>query len=565
MRGIMTKHPFYKYLFLFLFLYGVSPSTPAYAVEIEVVSPLNAIQTTDSFWIGFLFTLKEGEKVQGYPDLLPTLTWQGSQNIKTASLPEKLLTQAQHQRPTFNTSFVLPVQVHLKQGVAVTLSGTIGYVLCKDDQCTPCEHPFHLEIPTGAETPSLHAKVIEKAAGYAIEGNLEQIRNDTQWRPPSLAPPQVDHTLMQLLLWAFIGGMILNLMPCVLPVLALKFISVASSKVSQRPRLGHIATILGIFTSFWLFATLAALLKSMGQQIGWGVHFQQPSFLVFMILIMAGFSANLLGLFEIQLPQSLRTWLVRLWPSTSNSTHKPQHPTRQLWNNYGSGILATLLATPCTAPFLGVSIGFALTHDIIHIFLILTTVALGFSTPYWLLILLPSRWIPRLKPGLWMLWIKKFLGVCLLLTAAWIGFILYDNLSSSPSSDIHENEAPSKEGWETFHINNIHSIIAKGKVVLVNITATWCLTCHINGQFLSQLKELKTLTSEKKIVLLEADWTRPDTSITQFLTHFGRSGIPFTVVYGPLAPQGIVLPELLTKQKVFEALHKAGLIHKDFP
>ena len=350
--------------------------------------------------------------------------------------------------------------------------------------------------------------------------------------------------LINIIFLAFLGGLILNLMPCVLPVLGLKFLAVMSSKKHKLPRLGFLMTILGILTSFWGLAGLSIFLKSAGLQVGWGIHFQEPFFLGFMIFIMLLFSLNLLGAFEIHLPYWLNRLIDRLSPKNQN----------HLLSSYASGVFATLLATPCTAPFLGVSVGFALTQPASDILLIFTSIALGFSAPYGMLLLLPARWIPHPKPGAWMMWIKGSMGIALLATAVWLSTVLYAQITPTPTDTLSEIHF-----WKPFEPESIPDLVKKGQVVVVNVTAKWCLTCQINERKFHPGQPIHKLLNTDHVHPMQGDWTKRDKVIATFLAAHARSGIPFTMVFGPAAPEGFVLPEILTEGNLTEALKKAGL------
>ena len=206
-------------------------------------------------------------------------------------------------------------------------------------------------------------------------------------------------SLLWMIGFALSGGFILNLMPCVLPVLGLKLSSLAraSGQSSRITRQQFLSTTAGILTSFWLLAGFILLLKITGNNIGWGIQFQNPWFIGFMILVTALFAANLFDLFEISLPSFLST---RLAQAGGNS----------LSGHFTQGMFATLLATPCSAPFLGTAVAFALTHDSLSLFSIFTALGLGMSLPYILVIVNPAllNWLPR--PGAWMINLRRILG-----------------------------------------------------------------------------------------------------------------------------------------------------------
>lgn len=399
--------------------------------------------------------------------------------------------------------------------------------------------------------------------------------------------------LMWMIALALAGGLILNIMPCVLPVLALKLSHVVemSGETSRRIRSGFLATSAGILFSFLLIALVLIALKSAGQSIGWGIQFQQPVFIAFLAVVVTLFAANLFGLFEISLPH----WMSGLLGRQSAGNQQ------SLVSDFGSGALATLLATPCSAPFLGTAVSFALSRGAIDIIAIFTALGIGLALPW-----LAVAAFPRLanclpKPGAWMLWVKYVMGILLVGTAIWLVSILYGQqgmrtamvaggmllgillLAGAHKSGLglkgvrpaaviaamsvvllvlvagHKQESPETSevamDWQPLDRQAIRGLIAQGKVVFVDVTADWCLTCKANKTLV--LTREPVLTGLESTELMIGDWTLPNDAITQYLESHGRYGIPFNAVYGPGAPQGIVLPEILTAESVLSAIDAA--------
>lgn len=406
---------------------------------------------------------------------------------------------------------------------------------------------------------------------------------------------------------ALLGGMILNLMPCVLPVLSLKLLSVVQSGggIPQRVvRANFLASTAGILASFWLLALGLVALKATGAAIGWGIQFQEPGFLIFMLALVTLFAANLWGLFEVPQPRWLTDFATRHGEGSSLAGH------------FATGALATLLATPCSAPFLGTAVGFALARGGLEIFAIFTTLGLGLALPYLLVALFPviARHLPR--PGRWMLVLRKILAVAMALTGVWLvsvlaalgdpsmagvvtglmvlatalllvrprlataparhilallaallllsAFLVPSLWPQSPTDTTTTTVAPVPEAtatgtgiaWHTFAPETIPALVAAGHTVFVDVTADWCITCQANKMLvLSRNPVAERLAS---IITQRADWTRPDDRITAYLAAHGRYGIPFNIVYGPDAPDGIILPELLDAATVLAALDRAG-------
>jgi suppressor for copper-sensitivity B len=343
-----------------------------------------------------------------------------------------------------------------------------------------------------------------------------------------------------ILFTAFLGGLILNLMPCVLPVLSLKILSVIShgGKDDKKSiRRNFLASAAGVIFSFWIMAAVLIALKNAGQTIGWGIQFQSPAFIIFMAGILFLFALNLWGAFEIPLPRFIANRL---------GGGQMEEPT--LTGHFLTGAFATLLATPCTAPILGTAVGFALASGGLEISLIFTFLGLGLSFPYILLAFSPGLFRRMPKPGAWMVKIKKILAVAMLATGLWLASLL---ISVSQSDAL-------SPGWQVFNEALIAPAVDSGQTVFVDVTARWCLTCKANKKFILESKTVQDALAADNILLLQADWTERDENIAAYLKKYGRYGIPFNIVYGPGAPEGIALPELLSETVVLNALATAS-------
>jgi suppressor for copper-sensitivity B len=390
---------------------------------------------------------------------------------------------------------------------------------------------------------------------------------------------------------ALIGGFILNLMPCVLPVLSLKVLGLISHAGAERKviRSAFLASAAGIVTSFIGLAAAAVAVRSAGESVGWGIQFQQPLFLVVMVVVITLFAANLFGFFEIPLPR----WIA--------DAGRGEGHNQGLAGHFGSGAFATLLATPCSAPFLGTAVGFALTRGALEIFVIFITLGVGMALPYLAIAAWP-RMAQRLpRPGQWMITLRRLLALILLATAVWLLIVLAAEigerlglavgalmvsalvilaigrrlaaavrgvailliagaaivLSNGASQHLSAASSDFKGMWKEFDKDALAKDIGEGKVVFVDVTADWCITCQVNKATVVYRGKVAERLKAADVIAMEADWTRPDDDIASYLAGFGRYGIPFNAVYGPGAPDGIVLPELLTDEAVLDALEKA--------
>jgi suppressor for copper-sensitivity B len=353
--------------------------------------------------------------------------------------------------------------------------------------------------------------------------------------------------LAGMLLIALLGGLILNLMPCVLPVLSIKLLGILGHGGGERghARLSFLASAAGIVASFLALATLAIVLRQAGLAVGWGIQFQQPAFLAAMVLVLLLFAANLWGGFEIRLPR----WLLDRTPAGETQP--------SLGGHFLSGALATLLATPCSAPFLGTAIGFALARGPVEIIAIFTALGLGMAAPFLLVAVWPDAVLRLPRPGRWMIRVRVAMGVALAGTALWLLLVLVEQFHTVLPPE--ENKAAAGAiAWTPFDPAAIPAFVAEGKTVFVDVTADWCITCKVNKLAVLERGEPAQRLSSPGLIAMRADWTRPDVVVTDYLASFGRYGIPFNAVYGPGAPQGIALPELLSEQAVLDALERAA-------
>jgi len=399
---------------------------------------------------------------------------------------------------------------------------------------------------------------------------------------------------------ALLGGLILNLMPCVLPVLSLKLLAAVGYGGAERRaiRRGFLASAAGIVVSFLLLAAGAVALKEAGVAVGWGMQFQQPMFLAAMATLVVLFAANLWGLFELPLPRAIADLGAQL-PRESATKGS-------LTGHFLTGAFATLLATPCSAPFLGTAVGFALAGGPVEITAVFAAMGVGLALPYLVVAAVPdlARALP--KPGPWMAVLRRVLAIALALTAAWLLSVLaaqaglaaaltiagayvvlgltlampggrrlalpagalaaaaalvvtWSAERGSPAGrPVTEQAESGAANWSRFDPALIEALVGDGKVVLVDVTADWCLTCRVNKAAVLDRGPVAALLADGSVTGIRADWTSPDPAIADYLASFGRYGIPFNAVYGPAAPGGIALPELLTDTAVLAAIREAA-------
>ncbi|MEM9798032.1 MAG: protein-disulfide reductase DsbD domain-containing protein [Pseudomonadota bacterium] len=398
--------------------------------------------------------------------------------------------------------------------------------------------------------------------------------------PP--APPGGGAGLWPMLLVAMLGGLILNVMPCVLPVLSIKLAGAVAIRDAGagRVRAGFLASSAGILAFFAALALLVIGLRAGGVAVGWGMQFQQPIFLAVLIGVMTLFAANLFGAFEFGLGSEAQTGMTRAAQRGG------------LGGDFATGAFAALMATPCSAPFLGTAITYALTHGPAQILAVFLAMGVGLAVPYLAVAVWPAaiRLLPR--PGPWMVTLRRALGGLLLLAVIWLvtvlagaaGWPLAGAVAAAATvmlvvlmigqrgwigaggvvvlalmAALLPQAAPERaqDGrWDVFDMAVLDDHVATGAVVFVDVTADWCLTCQANKRLVLQREGVSEALAST--VAMQADWTRPDPIIADYLKANDRFGIPFNAVYGPGAPKGIVLPEILTEAAVLDAIARAG-------
>ena len=375
---------------------------------------------------------------------------------------------------------------------------------------------------------------------------------------------------------AFIGGLILNFMPCVLPVLSIKLLSIL--KVSNDKKLirrSFIMTAIGIVTSFIMLGLFAILLKTMGINVGWGMQFQQPVFLMVIGTILFIFMLNLFDFIEFKTPNFVNNSSV--FKNSFNSNFK----------DFFNGFFATILATPCSAPFVGTAITIAFTQAYLVLLGIFAFMGLGMSFPYISIFFFPRLISFLPKPGYWMKVLKFILGLLLLCTLIWVGLLLLNHFNYlfilitilimiifslsmiflnqkkfigiillitffilpvyfnfNYDSELNESK------WDNFSLSKIENFIKDDKIVFVDITADWCITCQFNKFNIINSKEIQDIFITNDIKLIKGDWTKPNEDIEAFLNSYNKFGIPFNIIYSKSYPKGIILSELLTNKEI---------------
>jgi thiol:disulfide interchange protein/DsbC/DsbD-like thiol-disulfide interchange protein len=450
---------------------------------------------------------------------------------------------------------------------------------------------------SGAPSPVPSAPAVPPSAPPAVTSTpttspLVQPSNSTPIRP---APAKASSLgLLQATGLAFLGGLLLNLMPCVFPVLFLKGLSLVNSGNEERHKLrihGFVYAA-GILASFWLLVAALLGLRAAGGTLGWGFQFQSPVFLALMAGLLFFLGLSLAGQFEIGLTLT----------SAGGSLAAKQGYS----GSFFTGVLAVVVATPCTAPFMGAALGYALAQSTAVTFAVFTALALGLAVPYVALTLQPAwtRLLP--KPGVWMEVLKQAVAVPIFGTAIWLAWVLAraygaDTLLALLPSFLLLAIAgwflgrwPAKRwstvvaalivlaavavsaiaptrlaraaqtvstmeqqgAWEPWSAAAVARYQAQGRPVMVDFTASWCLSCQVNERVALEQPSVQKAFQDANVALLKADWTRGDDAITQTLASLGRSGVPAYALYVPGEASPRLLPEALTPGIVIDAVAK---------
>ncbi len=443
---------------------------------------------------------------------------------------------------------------------------------------------------------SLEGLLLTEEGGKPVAYEITARVNSAAPQTAAGAPPRPAQTqsLLVILMLAFGGGLILNLMPCVFPVLSIKILSLLDNSRSERKTIQLSAAIytLGVLVSFWILVAVLLVLRAGGRSLGWGFQLQAPGFVAFLICLLFVLGLSLIGAFEIG---------SSLMNTGSSLTQRGKYSS-----SFFTGVLATVVATPCTAPLMGVAVGFALSQSPAACVAVFTSIAIGLASPFLLLSFFPqlSGLLPR--PGAWMetlkqlmsflvfgtvIWLLWVLGqqvgmnqlalmlfaLLVLSVAAWIAgrwpqsriprvaaavigiaVTVYCSAALTPvaAADRQTTSELSKGAlkWEPFSPDKLASYRSSGKPVLVDFTAAWCLTCQVNDRVVFHSPEVEQRLNRSDIALLRADWTSYDPVITEWLAKFGRSGIPFYIIYTPdqgstptTLPDGLLTPSTFLK------------------
>ena len=457
---------------------------------------------------------------------------------------------------------------------------TVGLLLVDDS--TPMPQAWTVQLKIQGDWPALPTPTAPVAA------ETKPSASSATAQASNSLPPASTWALLSAMLGALLGGLLLNLMPCVLPVLAIKLLSLSQPSVTAAMRRGiGLSYTLGVLLSMLGLALLVMAVRASGEQLGWGFQLQSPWVVVVLSLLFTLIALNLFGVLHVR-----AAWASGL------AAQLARHP---LADALLSGVLAVVVAAPCTAPFMGASVGLAFTLPAWQGLVIFLSLGLGLALPFLLACWWPvaADWLPR--PGAWMVTLRQALGFPMLATVVWLLWVLGQQTSIDASAvllaaliafsglvwalglssgrnitasvfavllawllwvwgPVITREAPladtptaSASVWQPWSVDKVAQAHANGQAVFIDFTAAWCVTCQVNKQTTLRDPQVLQAFADKKVLLLRADWTRQDPAISAALNQLGRSGVPVYVLQAPgQAPQ--LLPELLTPTLVLAAL-----------
>ncbi len=560
-----------------------------------------------------------------FPWLIPTdlevTLPDGWPAAEVAYPPHELKSFAFQDEPlaVYDGTVVLRVDLSVPEGTtaaAVPVQATLHFQACNDRQCLPPTsvtdtvtltvggqgEPVNEELFRNAPSGSGEAAAATGApADQTGEPGEADETGETATAPATPGGPAAGQSLLAMLALGVLGGLILNAMPCVLPVLSLKVFGLVKSAGQGRSAVvsGALATAAGILLSFWALAGAAVAARAAGAAIGWGVQFQNPVFVIFLLVVVLLFCLNLWGLFEIPLPQ-----LIARAAGTG--------PREGVAGHLVSGLFATLMATPCSAPFLGTAIAFGLSQPAGVIFAIFTAVGTGMALPYLALAAAPRLAGALPKPGAWMDTLRKIMGFLLAAAAVWLLYVLASQVSREArawielsllgiaflvwlrqralsgavlqrladlavvavavgaiaigwqaqaargaGTDRLEGPAQGLIDWVRFDRDQAESLARDGRLVFVDVTADWCFTCKVNERLVLETEPVAEAFARHQVVPMKADWTNRNDTIAAFLEDHGRFGIPFYMLYRP-GGEPHVFSELISQDKLVELVEQSA-------
>jgi thiol:disulfide interchange protein/DsbC/DsbD-like thiol-disulfide interchange protein len=458
---------------------------------------------------------------------------------------------------------------------------------------------FTLTLPVSPDGPPNDARlvgVLTSSKGWRKDGSLQGLAIDASFAAAAApagsaaAPSPVAGGFLGTLALAFVGGLILNLMPCVFPVLGIKILGFVNQAGADRRKvtLHGLVFTSGVLVSFWILAGILAILRAGGSHLGWGFQLQSPAFVFGLAAAMLAFALNMSGVFEFGL--------------TATGFGSSLQSKSGLIGSFLTGALATVAATPCAAPFLAPALGAALALSPLQSFTIFTVIGIGLSTPYLLLSAFPAAVKVLPRPGAWMETFKQAMAFPLYATVAYLVWVLAGQLpeggflsslfglvlvamgvwfygrwhapGASPGRARFGSAAcvillaagawagwptpaaPTDIVWDKWSQESVDTLRADNRIVYVDFTARWCATCQANERLVFRSNDVLHTFRDKHIATLKGDWTNKDPLITAELAKYNRAAVPFNVLWLPGRADPVILPEILTPSVVLDAIPK---------
>lgn len=596
-------------------------------VTAELVAETQTVQPGEPFTIALSLRPEAGWHTYG-PEPgdsgLPTrIEWNLPQGLRAGEIqwPQSVqLTGPPIVTYGYESDVLLPVRIEVENELAtgpdIPLFATARWLACRDDACVPGKADLTLNVRVDAAPPRPDPRweAAFAAARASASGDSAPPAAAGGRAPASMSPSGATGdetagsgsagdgavTFWAAVVLAFLGGLVLNLMPCVFPVLSLKvlgFVHVAHHEPAAVRRHGYAFTV-GVLVSFWILGGALLVLRAAGNALGWGFQLQEPVFVAAMAALLTAMSLNLLGVYELG--------------ATISGAVGRYDSERGYRGSFLSGVLATVLATPCSAPFMGTALGWALVQPAVDAVAVFTSLGAGMAAPYLVFSCAPAlmRALPR--PGAWMETFRILMAFPLLATVAWLvwvfgqqtgndgvlalllalllgslavwlvarfrsgtpraisravgaaclaaGVVLVASAARTGDGDVAAvAAAPTGDvPWQAWDPAAIERHRSEGRLVFVDFTADWCLSCKVNERVALSGDGFAEMLRTHEAVAMKADWTRADPRITEALAGFGRNAVPLYVVYPPdPAREPIILPQVLTPGLVRDAFERA--------
>jgi thiol:disulfide interchange protein DsbD len=552
-------------------------------VEATLISESSAIKPGEKIRFGVMLKAAEGwhtyYKTPGDAGLPTKLTWQLPQGFSASEIDWPEPTKFSEGPLTtygYTGTVLLPVTITVPQNLSDSsydFNVKAEWLTC-NQICVPESQSLSINLPVGEIAPSEHKALFK------------------EHKPSGQDASNV--ALLAILVSALAGGLVLNIMPCVLPILSLKTLALVkkSGQVRAHTIRYGIAYTLGVLASFAALAALLIALQKSGEAIGWGFQMQSPAFVGFLIYLLFLIGLNLSGMF------TLPVLLGGVGGELANKN--------SVSGSFFTGVLATMVATPCTAPFMASAVGVALALPPLSAMLVFLTLGFGLALPFLLISIFPGLLYFLPKPGAWMEKFKEFLAFPIYATVIWllwvlglqtgmdavvmvlggmllIAFMVWLQQAVAPCKISHriftlfatllmlmatlyslekntvaaaKNNSIASEQSLPYSAQLLGQLRAEGKAVYVDATAAWCVTCQLNKHAALDTKRTRQAFADNNVTLLIADWTRRNPEITEFLGGFGYNGVPLNVFYPAGGGEPVILPQILSEETVINTIAK---------